>query len=229
MSPSSSLRPFLFTLRVCVVLVIVATMASSLPAQAQGELLPKDVSGLLDDVSDIDKLRILNPLKLTADELDKIITSVKATQDTYNKKIADGTASKMRELATEIKETRAKMLTSGGGVPKSFDDKMKQVESDLVARRKEADTAALKGLSDAIRTVLKADQIKTAVTLARKFNESDGRPTATGTDAQFFNYYVLGTFIVYPRIVPLLEDMKKAAGGSASILRTIARAPGRAP
>jgi len=199
-------------------LLVLLVCAAWLPAYGQGEIVPREVTALFDDISDIDKLRVLNPLKLTPDQLDRLITAIRKAQDSYNKKLSDAAVPPIKQIAADIKETRRKMLTSGGTVPTDFDTKVKKIQDDFMQRRDEQDVATLKSLSDAIRAILTPEQVDTAASLARKLTAKDGKATLKGEDAKFFNYYVLGTFIVYPRIIPLLEDMKKAAtesGGAA--------------
>jgi len=183
----------------------------SIPARAQTDIIPKEMQALFTDISDIDKLRVLNPLKLTADQLDKIIPIVKKAQTDYNAKLAEAAVPPIRKIASEIKETREKMLATHSGVPKDFDEKVKKLQAEFVKRRKAEDNATLKSLSDSIKAILTKEQVSTASSLARKLTEEDGKPTQKGSDDQFFNLYVLGTIVVYPRIVPLLEDMRKTA------------------
>lgn len=195
----------------CCLAVLLSAYAYSIPASAQTEIIPKEMQALFADISDIDKLRVLHPLKLTAEQLDKITSTLKAVQDAYNAKLTEAAVPPLRLLAKDIKETREKMLATHSGVPKDFDEKVKKLQSDFTKRRDAEDKATIKSLSDSIKAVLTKEQIVTAVSIARKFSEVDGKPTKKGTDDQFFNLYVLGTFIVYPRIVPLLQDMRKAA------------------
>src|SRR5947209_13834760 len=79
-------------------------------ARAQTDVIPKEVIALFDDINDIDKLRVLNPLKLTSEQLDKLITSMKKATDDYNRKLADAVVPPLRALASDIKDARAKML-----------------------------------------------------------------------------------------------------------------------
>lgn len=190
--------------------------AGARAAHAQNEVLPKEVAALYDDVSDIDKLRILNPLKLTADQLDSIIAAVKQSQDAYNKKLADAAVPPIRDMAAQVKETRRQLITSGGDVPKDFDAKVKAIQDRFLKERNQADYDALKGLSDKIRGILTPDQIATAVSLARDYEKKQGQTVSKGQDDKYFNFYVLGTFILYPRIVPLLEEMRDAKRGAAA-------------
>jgi hypothetical protein len=183
------------------------------PACAQSDAVPPEMQQLFSDLDDIDKLRILNPLKLKPEQLDRIIAAVRHHQKDYLTKLAAAAVPPIKTIAQEIKATRRRLLT-GGDIPKEFDDKVKKMQADYVKKREAQDFATLKGLSDAIRNILSAEQLNTAVALSKKMTEKDGQPTMKGTDAEFFHLYVLGTFVAYSRIVPLLEDMRKAMGGA---------------
>lgn len=208
-------------------LLLAPCLCTSIPARAQSDIVPKEVQEVFADISDIDKLRILNPLKLSGEQLDKIITVLKKAQTEYNSKLREAAVPPIRDLAKEIRATRQKMLETHGTVPKDFDEKVKKIQDGFIKRRDTEDQTTLKSVSDSIRAILNKDQIASAVSIARKFTEEEGKPTKKGTDDQFFNLYVLGTFIVYPRIVPLLEDMRKVADTSASAAGTILRADNR--
>jgi DNA integrity scanning protein DisA with diadenylate cyclase activity len=190
---------------------LMALLIGTLPQQgsAQNDFLPSEVLALFRDIDDVDKLRVLNPLKLTAEQLEKIIAEVKRHQQTYHRRLADSVVPPIRSIAREIKETRRKLLT-GGEIPKDFDEKVKKLQADYVKRRDQEDRDTLKSLSDTIRAILSEEQVKKAVELAKTLTQKDGKPTLRGSDAEFFNYYVMMTFVVYPRIVPLMEDMKRA-------------------
>lgn len=201
---------------------VAALMIGALPRQgtAQSDFIPAEVIALFRDIDDVDKLRVLNPLKLSAQQLEKIIAEVKQHQETYNRRLADSVVPPIRSIARDIKETRRKLL-AGGEVPKDFDEKVKKLQADYIKRRDQEDRDTLKSLSDKIRAILSEEQVKKAVELAKTLTQKDGKPTLRGSDAEFFNYYVMMTFVVYPRIVPLMEDMKRAlleetAPGSSS-------------
>src|SRR5438874_357341 len=71
-------------------------------ASAQTDVFPKEIIALFDDINDIDKMRVLNPLKLTGDQLDKLIAAMKKAQDDYNKKLSDAAVPPIRALAADI-------------------------------------------------------------------------------------------------------------------------------
>ncbi len=197
---------------VCVMALAALASSAWRPLCAQDSPIPTEVSALLDDIADIDKLRILNQLKLKPDEIDRIIAAVEKSQRDYNKALADATVPPIRGIATDIRATRQKML-AGASIPKDFDEKVKQLQDDYVKRRDNAQADTLSKLSGALRAIITQDQLATAASIARKALTENGTPTAKGTDDQFFNYFVLKVFVGYPRIVPLLQDMKKAQTG----------------
>src|SRR2546425_3157940 len=92
-------------------------------ARAQSNVVPPEFSALLNDVNDIDKLRVINPLKLKGDQLDLLLSTLKAYQIEYNKALADAIVPPLKELAKDIKETRVKML-KGDPIPSDLDEKV---------------------------------------------------------------------------------------------------------
>ncbi len=197
--------------------LLAGSLAAALwtPLKAQDSPIPAEVAALFDDIADIDKLRVLGPLKLTPDQIDRIVAVLEKSQREYNRALADAAVPPIRSIAKDIRETRGKMLT-GSPIPKDFDEKVKKLQDEFVSRRNKTDVDTLKNLAQAVKSVLTPEQVGTAASLSRKALSEDGKPTAKGTDDQFFNFYVLNVLIKYPRAIPLLQDMKKAASGSQS-------------
>ena len=168
-----------------------------------------DVAPLTIALDDIGELRGLNPLKLTADELDKMSVIIADAQTDYNKKLAANAAPILRKASDAILAAKKKALA---GTALGYDETMTKVLTDVEARRKETENATLKSLSDKLQTVLTESQVQTAAKIMKdeliKMNGSAGK----GTDAQFFNLYVLRVVMGYPRIVPLLKEMRTAKG-----------------
>jgi hypothetical protein len=183
--------------------------AAKLPAFAQQDSVPKEVSALFTDLDDIDKMRVLGPLKLKADQVDKIIDAITTTQDAYLKKVTAAAVPPIKDIAKDIKETRKKVL-AGSPIPADFDAKVKKLQADFVERRKTEDANALKSLSASIRAVLTKSQTDKAISLAKSLTSKDGEPTFKGSDDQFFNLFIKGTFMDYGGIIPLLKDVKAA-------------------
>lgn len=185
-------------------------------ARAQSQYIPPEVVALFNDIDDIDKLRVLNPLNLTAEQIEKLVPVIQKAQQDYNKKLADAAVPPIKEIAAQIKATRRRLL-AGGEVPADFDERVKKIQADFVARRDKEDAATLKALADAIRGILTPEQVAAAVSEARKALGEQNKPGVKGADDRLFNYYVLQVFITYPRIVPLLQDMREARSKNAGL------------
>ena len=187
-------------------------VASALvPLRAQNDPIPPEVNALFDDINDIDKLRVINPLKLSNDQIDRLTAAVKTSQKEYDKALVDATVQPIKGIAGEVKEVRKTMI-SGAAIPKDFDDKVKGLQDAFVKKRDTADYDALKSLTSAIKKIMTDEQFSKSAEMSRKFVEKDSKPNSKNTDDKFFNFYVLQIFMRYPRIVPLLEEIKKAKG-----------------
>ncbi len=194
---------------------VVALLVAGSRAQSQGAQVPASQVKLNEQIADIDKLRMIVPLKLTTEQLDKLVTTVKASQAAYMKRIAAISEPYFESLAEDVKKIRASML-KGADLPKEFDAKVTKMQAEYVKKRDTEDQRTLKSLSENVKGILTQEQIDKAINLVKVQLSPDGKPTKEGTAEQWTNLYVLGTFILYPRAIPLLEDMKAASGGSAS-------------
>lgn len=188
--------------------------AASSTAGASGTGTTAQTNGTLDktyaEMDDIEKLRLLNPLKLTPAQLNTTLTSLKKREADYNSRLQAAIVPSIRDMAKEIKETRRKML-DGAAIPTDFDAKVKKIQSNFDEKQKQIDFDTLKGLSDEIRAALTPTQIDAAVTITRKIFKREDKAKDKNEDEKYFNLYVLGTFIAYPRMSTLLQDMRKAA------------------
>ncbi|MBM3492935.1 MAG: hypothetical protein FJX72_01235 [Armatimonadetes bacterium] len=191
-------------------LAAVIAIAAAVPcrtARAQADpTMPADTAAIFVDIDDLDKLRLLNPLELKAQQLEKIIPFIKTRQKAYNQRITDLAVTPLKAVAVEIAETREKLL-AGGAIPQTLDDRIKRLQKEFADQRKIEQDKNLKLVADGIRSVLTDKQHKDIVAMARRDFRS-----ADGTDQQFYNLWIRETVIAYDRIVPLLEDMLKARG-----------------
>lgn len=177
-------------------------------ARAQADAATAPAVELIDLINDIDKLRVLNPLKLTERQLDALIKATRDAQAAYNARLREATIPAIQALAEEIRATH-KAALAGREIPKAFDEKVKKLQTELVRRRETEDEKAVEALAKAFREALSASQVRTAVSLAKTLGE------AKGTDDELVRFYVTRTLILYPRAVKLLEDIKKAQGAAA--------------
>ena len=197
-------------LRFAIIALIALAIAGASRLRAQNETIPPEVAALFEDIADIDKLRVLNPLKLTSEQIDKLIQLINKSKRAYDSALAAAAAPPIRSIAKDIKETRRRML-EGASIPTDLDNKVKQLQDSFVKKREDQDVNTLKSMSDEATKILTPSQKSKAVSLARKALSRDNKPAAQGDDDKFFNFYVMSVFIKYPRIIPLLEDMKRSA------------------
>ena len=174
--------------------------------QAQQDVIPKEVTALISDISDIDKMRVIAPLKFTSDQYGKIAEVISKSLKTYNQKVANAIVPAIQDMAKEIKQVRADVI-AGKPIPDGFDKKVKQIETEFVDKRSAEDIRTLKAVAEELRGIFTKSQIESAVKLARTLSPKSG-PTLKGTDDQFFNFYVKGTFLEYSGIVSLLNTLK---------------------
>ncbi|MCL5284030.1 MAG: hypothetical protein M1330_04895 [Armatimonadetes bacterium] len=180
----------------------------SQPSSANQFQLPKAAADLFTEIADIDKLRILNPLGLTADEIQQLVTIIKSAQVKYNQKLVKLAVDPLEKLATQIHQTKQQALT-GAPIPKDFDQQIKDLQSKFEKERTDLDNQTLTSLADQIHSVVTDKQFKMMVDQARKVE-----PNSKGTDQQYFNLFVREVFIRYPRIVTLLEQMHTVKTGA---------------
>jgi hypothetical protein len=175
----------------------------------------REAGAILDAVNDIDKLRVIMPLKLSGSQIDKIVDAIVKGRAAFNKEIEQGATQPPTKMADEIKRVKAAALT-GAPIPKDFDERIKKMEDAFLEKRKAAENTALKALSDAVRAVLTPAQIKSASDSAKAAAEElAGGSPLKGTEAQWFNYYVLNVLIRYDRIDLLLGEVKSAGAKEA--------------
>ena len=168
-----------------------------------------DVAPLFIALDDIGELRVLNPLKLTADELDKISAIISDSQADYNKKLATTAAPALRKVSDAILAAKKKAI---GGAVLAPDEVLTKAMSDYETRRQEVENTTLKALSDKLQAELTEAQIQAGAKVAKDEVTKLKGAAGKGTDAQFFNLYVLRVVMGYPRIVPLLKEMRTAKG-----------------
>ena len=202
-----------------------AARAQTKDATAGKESAPdsvQEIAALSAALDDLGELRVLNPLKLTPEELDAVSKAVADSQADYNKKLAALGPLSIGKVAENIRNAKKQALA---GKVLASDDTILKAMTDYAAKHKELDDATLKSLSDKLQTLLTEAQIKAAAKIARDEQAKLGGSTAKGTDAQWFNLYVLRVVIGYSRIVPLLKEMKAAQSGSAGSTPAATKAP----
>ncbi len=167
-----------------------------------------EIRTLMFEVQDIKALSFLNPIKLSASQIDKLIPTISLAQKRYNTKLAGASAAPVQRIAQEIKETKAAML-AGAAIPEEFDAKVKRIQERWKQQRDKEDLTALKSLTIAVKSILTKKQFALAAQLARKLEPKTKSGSTADGEVKLFNLYVLKVIIQYPRIVPLLAEIKK--------------------
>jgi hypothetical protein len=190
------------------------------PANAQApEPAPKtaasgQVAELFDMLDDINKLNILNPLKLTPDQLDQLIAITTATTADYERKLTALKAESIAKLEPEIRATKRRAV-AGGEITQAFVKQVTKRSEDFANKHTQLDTQTWVALVAKIRQVLTDTQYQAAVKEIKDEAPQEGFGK-NGADPKWFNVYVLQVFIQYPRIVPLLKEMKAATAGAGA-------------
>jgi len=204
----------LVSLGVALCAVRTASKAQAAPASGSTGLTAKQVLQLFDELNDIDRLRSLNALKLTPDELDKMTAAIASAKETYDKRALSLANVALKSIIDEIRDVKLKAL-KGGGIPDDFNTRAKKASAGIAADYAKLDAQNLAALAPALHDILTSAQVGTAAKLQRDAAAQDGKSTA-GTDTQWFNQFVLMVIIDYPRIIPLLKEMRTAATATAS-------------
>ena len=213
------LRPGNFLL-LCLATAFFVGSPHGAQAQSAGQAGTSDVAQLINDLDDIDAMRPLVPLKLTPEQLDKMIATLTAAQAGYDKKLKAIAGPALAKLADQIRDVKQKTL-KGEPIPKDFDLVAKQAEVEILGKRKTLDADTLGSVALSLEGILTPDQEKLAAKLDRDAQIKLGKANANTqrTDAQWFGSYVKDAILTVPRIIPILKlmrgaDSKTAAGGS---------------
>jgi len=168
----------------------------------------KETLKIVDAIDDIDRLRSLNPLKLTTDELGRIIALISASQETYKKKLNTLAAERVAKMSDEVLEAKKQMLV-GGDLPADLDKRLQKASTDFITKRDQLDLENIATIDSALKEILSPEQVKAAVAMSRD-SPLNANKSAKATDAQWFNLFTANVMLTYPRILPLLKEMRAA-------------------
>ena len=169
-----------------------------------------DAAAIVSDLDDIERLRVINPLKLQPDQMDKLITALTSAQADYDKKVNTLGTTIFGSSGAEIHNVRAKAL-SGAEIPKEFDDKIKKLQSDFLKQRDDLNIENIKRVAAVCRIALTDKQIAVATKMERDEYTKNHSDAKSVTDVQLFNLYCVDVFISNPRVVAQLKDARAAA------------------
>lgn len=190
----------------------IVTCSTTANAEPSSKMIdPPDkasVQNLLDELDDIDVGRYVTPLKLSAEQIDKVTAAISDTNSQYDKKIADLRATSLDKLANEIHK-RHKEMVAGAPASKDFDDKVKTMFAEFNSQREKVYSDGLVALTTACGKILTADQKKISAQMEKDmFAKLGKKMNASNTDDQYVNQYVVDVFINNHRILPLLKAIK---------------------
>jgi len=185
------------------------------PANAQvAPGATNEIAQLIDDLNDIDAMRPLLPLKLTASQMDKMIALISEAQSNYDRRLKAVAGPALTRLADRIKVVKSKTL-KGEAIPKDFDSLAKEAETEILTKRKTIDAETVSGIATAMETILTPEQMKLAGKLDRDALIKLNKATANTqrTDELWFASYVKDAIFTVPRIVLVLKQMRSATEG----------------
>ena len=178
-------------------------------ADAQPAATADKMQSLLDELTEIDMSRSINPLKLTAGEIDKLVKAVSDAKIEYDRRIEELSAATLGKMSEEIHKHH-KDGVAGGDPSKEFDAKVQKMMDDFAAKRELINKDNMLFMTGACGQILNKTQHGIAAQMEKDILFKLGKFNKSSTDDQYFNLYVVDVFISYPRIVPLLKQIKAA-------------------
>jgi hypothetical protein len=176
------------------------------PARALADKASQDA--LLDEITDIDVLRSITPLKLTGDQIDKLIVAIQQTHDEYDKRMTEIGLAALAPLADEIHAKHKDML-KGGEPGKDLDEKIKKALLSIEGKRDGILRDSYLFLTGTLQTVLTKDQKAIAVQMEKDSMMKIGnKPNPNNKDMQYLTAYAVDVLINCRRITPLLKLLK---------------------
>lgn len=224
--PAARVRPSALISSAFVLLFLGWLAASGARAsERRQDAPPIGTNELMDSLDEILYLNSLTPLKLNNQTIDKVIAAVESEEKDYQRRIAALGADFSERSSAEIREMKRRALL-GTPVPDTFHTKVQA----LMQQRDAIQEQSLRNLSTALQGILSPEQ---QVAAARFMQTREKQ--STGTTTQWFNYYVLNAILRYPRIVPLLKELRAFNSGAnspspdANTSAPLSGAPGRTP
>jgi hypothetical protein len=185
----------------------VAALLFSTAARAQDEP-GRQADAVLQDIADIDAAVLLSTIKLSAEQLKRLVPGLKAIQADHNARVAKAANAAMQMIAADVKAARRAAL-AGTPPGKSLMDRAKKAADDFKKVREREDNTTLGRLSSEFRKVVTPEQIALGAKWGRaQFKSSEG------DDVQFFNVWILKAVMGSPRSMALLEEMQSALAAS---------------
>ena len=197
-------------------LVLATSMSFPSVVRAQdntnGTSATSDVTQLIQDMDDIDNMRPLIPLKLTPEQMDKMIAVISSEQAGYDKKLKALAGPTLAKLADQIHDVKQRSI-KGEPIPKDFDVVVKQAETEILGKRKTLDAETIATIANGLQDTLTPEQVKLAAKLDKDAQTKLGKVTANTqrTETQWFVSYVRDAIFTSPRVLIVLKQMRAAA------------------
>ena len=171
----------------------------------------KENAELIEAWSDLGTLRVLTPLKLTNDQIDKLIALITTTESAHNQKLVAMSNASLKKIAADIRAAKKKALKGEEPSAEVSERLKKGMEEHLgnigQKKQEEAIMSTLAAFAPKVRALLTTTQITTAAKIAREEQDKIAK-SPKATTSQWFNYYVQKVIMSYPRIVPLLKEFR---------------------
>lgn len=163
---------------------------------------------LVTTLEDIEFLRSMAPLKLSAAQCDDLVKAIEAAKTDYETKVNAPNQDSIKSLLEEARNVKKDAL-KGTAIPKTFDDKVNKWQEEFIKKREGLNRENILRVAKDTRAVLTPEQLKTAVSLAEDALKQAGNKTKA-TEEQLYNQYTVSIFIGNPRVVTLLKEIKAA-------------------
>jgi hypothetical protein len=204
-------------------LVAPPTVAHDPPA-APAIAIPADVQTILSHIGDLNILKVLVPLHLTAGEIEKLLVPMRAIA-------AEGEAKRkqdyeaLRSLADDVKKARSDAL-NGDAVPGEVEQKVikaSNASEDRYAAAKKDAIARIVAVAKETLTPAQKDQVEAQVTQmlgGRRLVPREYRDRPSQAPKEVVQDLALSAFVervlILDRTAELLSEMKSAAPSEAA-------------
>lgn len=193
--------------RLLIATVVCLTLICSRQARAQDTKPKVDATAIVLDLEDIDRLRSMAPLKITAEQAGKLAQALDSARTEYDKKVTELGTRVFGPLMQEARDIRKQML-AGGELPREFDDKVAAAQADFLKQRNTINTENIQKVATAVKGILTESQAALATKMERREWEKEHPDAKNATDGQLFNLYCVDVFISNPRAGALLKEIK---------------------
>lgn len=204
----------LLSIMVCCKLSMAQSTGKPDTSVKQSKKTAENAKDLLQKIEDLQELAYLSPLKLTDDQVQKLIPLLKKLKISYDSDMDKVGAAHLNPLSDEISRAWQNGLLSQTPADSVNHDINTALEAILKDRHKR-NLENIGAASTAVQAMLTPHQVDIAVQIVQKLPENADR-SPKASQSQWFNLWVGEGLLSYGRIVPLLESMHKVMSAPAS-------------